>query len=155
MRPGALIPYHATLGLSVNAPVLGVLRLPLEKEGQLPVPAPPEVSVTSVTWKNLTLAGATGLLKLKVGNPNSFAFNLAGFDYDFKLGGFELAKGGLTHAASLAAGAVKEIGINLSVSTAQAGLAILRMVEGRAAATASAAPWPSEPLSAPCASRSP
>ena len=131
VKAGASVPYKGTLGLSVNAPVLGALRLPLEKEGQLPIPAPPEVSVSSVTWQNLSLAGATGLLKMRVRNPNSFAFDVAGLDYDIKLGGFDLAKGGLTNAASLAAGAAQEIGIKVSVSTAQAGLAILQMVKGQ------------------------
>jgi len=134
VRPGALIPYHGTLGLSVNAPALGTLRLPIEKEGDLPVPAPPNVSVTSVTWQNLSLAGATGLLKMRVANPNTFAFDIAGLDYDIKLGNFDLAKGGLVNAASLAAGAAQEIGINVSVSTARAGLAILQMVQGQSSA---------------------
>jgi LEA14-like dessication related protein len=134
VKPGALIPYHGAFGLSVNAPVVGTLRLPLDKDGELPVPAPPNVSVSSVKWQNVSLAGATGLLLLKVGNPNAFAFDLAGLDYDFKLGGVDLAKGGLTNAASLAAGAAQEIGINLSVSTAQAGLGILQLVQGQSSA---------------------
>jgi len=131
VRPGAIIPYHAALGLSVNAPIVGVLRLPIEKDGQLPVPAPPKVAVSSVTWQNLSLAGATGLLKLSVSNPNAFAFEVAGLDYDIKLGAFSLTKGGLTNAASLAAGAAHEIGIKVAVSTSQAGLAILQMVRGQ------------------------
>jgi LEA14-like dessication related protein len=134
VRPGAMIPYKTTLGLSVNAPVLGVLRLPLEQEGQLPVPAPPNVSVSSVTWGNLSLAGATGLLKLRVANPNSFAFDLAGLEYDFKLAGLDLAKGALANAANLAAGATQEIGINLSVSTEKAGMAILQILQGQSGA---------------------
>jgi LEA14-like dessication related protein len=131
VRPGAQVPYHATLGLSVDAPVLGTLRLPVEKDGLLPIPAAPNVSVASVTWQNLSLAGATGLLKMRVSNPNSFAFDVAGLDYDIKLGKFDLAKGGLTNAASLAAGAAQDIGINVSVSTAQAGMAIVQMLEGK------------------------
>jgi LEA14-like dessication related protein len=131
IRPGALVPYHATLGLSVNAPVLGTLRLPIEQDGQVPVPAPPQVSVSSVTWQNVSLAGATGVLKLRVANPNAFAFDIAGIEYDFKLAGHDLAKGGLTNAANLAAGAAQEIGINLSVSTAQAGMAILQVLQGQ------------------------
>lgn len=134
VRPGAIIPYRATLGLSVNAPVLGTLRLPLEKDGTLPVPAPPSVSVPKVTWTNVSLAGATGVLKLRVSNPNAFAFDVAGLDYDVRLGAFQLAKGGLVNAASLAAGATQELGISVSVSTAQAGLAIIQLVQGHSSA---------------------
>jgi LEA14-like dessication related protein len=131
VRPGALVPYHATLGLSVNAPVLGTLRLPIEHDGQVPVPTAPQVSVPSVTWQSVSLTGATGQVKLRVSNPNAFAFDVAGLDYQIKLGSHDLAKGNLTNAASLAAGAAQDIGINVSVATAQAGMAILQVLEGK------------------------
>ena len=38
VRPGAKIPYSAQLGLSVDTPALGVIRLPLKKEGELVLP---------------------------------------------------------------------------------------------------------------------
>lgn len=38
VRPGSTIPYGAEVGLSVKAPGLGVIRLPLKKEGQLALP---------------------------------------------------------------------------------------------------------------------
>jgi LEA14-like dessication related protein len=39
VRPGSTIPYGAELGLSVKAPALGVIRLPLKKEGKLVLPS--------------------------------------------------------------------------------------------------------------------
>lgn len=38
-RPGATIPYKAAMGLSVNVPVLGPLRVPMSKEGNLSIPS--------------------------------------------------------------------------------------------------------------------
>ena len=38
VRPGSTIPYEAELGLSVDTPALGVIRLPLKKEGKLVLP---------------------------------------------------------------------------------------------------------------------
>jgi len=131
VRAGAMVPYHTTLGLSVNAPVVGMLRLPIEKDGQFPVPTAPGVAVSSITWQNLSLAGATGVLKLLVANPNSFNLDVASFEYDFKLAGLDLAKGGLTSAASLVAGGSQEIGIGLSVSTQKAGMALLQVIQGK------------------------
>jgi len=80
--------------------------------------------------QNVSLTGATGLLKLRVANPN--AFDVAGLDYDIKLGGFDLAKGGLANLASLAAGGSQELGINVALSTAQTGMAVLQLLQGRA-----------------------
>jgi len=37
--PGGTIPYTADLGLSVNAPALGPLRLPMSKEGHINIPS--------------------------------------------------------------------------------------------------------------------
>ena len=39
VRPGSTIPYGAELGLSVDTPALGVIRLPLRKEGELVLPS--------------------------------------------------------------------------------------------------------------------
>jgi LEA14-like dessication related protein len=44
VSPGSKIPYRADVGLSVNAPSLGVIRLPLNKNGEINVPAIPKVS---------------------------------------------------------------------------------------------------------------
>jgi LEA14-like dessication related protein len=131
VRPGAVVPYRASLGLSVNAPVVGTLRLPIEQDGQLPVPAVPNVSIPSITWQSVSLAGVAGVLKLRVANPNQFAFDLAGMDYDIKLGSFSLVKGGLTNAASLTAGGSQDLAINVAVSTAQVGLGIVQMLQGK------------------------
>ena len=38
-RPGAKIPYKADLGLSVDAPVAGPLRVPMSKDGELALPS--------------------------------------------------------------------------------------------------------------------
>lgn len=38
-RPGASIPYKADLGLSVNTPLLGDMRVPMSREGELTIPS--------------------------------------------------------------------------------------------------------------------
>ncbi len=38
-RPGATVPYKADMGLSVNVPALGPLRVPMSREGQLSIPS--------------------------------------------------------------------------------------------------------------------
>jgi len=40
-RPGAAIPYKADLGLSVDVPVTGPLRVPMSREGELSIPSAP------------------------------------------------------------------------------------------------------------------
>lgn len=42
-RPGATIPYKADLGLSVDAPTWGRLRVPMSREGELSIPSAPSL----------------------------------------------------------------------------------------------------------------
>lgn len=51
VRPGSVIPYKAALGLSLDAPVLGRIRLPIDKSGELTVPTIPKAS--ELDWKKL------------------------------------------------------------------------------------------------------
>jgi hypothetical protein len=37
-RPGASIPYKADMGLSVDVPIMGALRVPMTQEGNLDIP---------------------------------------------------------------------------------------------------------------------
>jgi len=48
IRPGSKIPYKADLGLSVNTPALGAMRLPLKKEGELVLPTVSDIDVNDV-----------------------------------------------------------------------------------------------------------
>jgi LEA14-like dessication related protein len=51
MKPGSTIPYNADLGLSFDAPVVGKLRLPLSKTGELTVPTLADLE--KVDWQKL------------------------------------------------------------------------------------------------------
>ena len=48
IRPGSKIPYKADLGLSVDAPALGLMRLPLKKEGEIVLPTVSDVNVKNI-----------------------------------------------------------------------------------------------------------
>jgi len=130
VRPGALIPFQATLGLSVNTQSLGTLRLPVTHDGQFPIPAMPDVSVVSVRWGSIGLSGVSGSATLRVGNTNSFPIDLSSLDYGLHIGAFEIAKGGLSQALSFVPGGTQDMTIVVGLSTAQAGLALLDLARG-------------------------
>jgi len=52
IRPGAKIPYKADLTLSVDTPVIGLIKLPLKKEGELMLPAVSDVKLKSI-WETI------------------------------------------------------------------------------------------------------
>lgn len=53
IKPGVSIPYKAEMGLSMDTPALGNLRLPLQKAGELAVPSIPDLN--SIDWKSKIL----------------------------------------------------------------------------------------------------
>jgi len=131
IRPGAVVPYAAELGLSVNVPGAGPLRLPLKKEGEMPVPTAPEVQVTELKWDTLGLDKASGHAKLNVVNRNQFPVDLSKFAYGLSLGDVEVANSVIQKPTALAAsGGAGTIEIPLSFSPAKAGLGLFRMLTG-------------------------
>ena len=55
VRPGSQIPYTAKVGLGIDSPVVGNMRLPLTKEGMLDVPTVEDIAGTD--WKKLLKDG--------------------------------------------------------------------------------------------------
>ena len=134
VRPGAVVPYTAEMGLSVNAPVAGVLRLPLKKEGKLPVPTVPEVSVQEIKWDKVSLDRAGGRFKLNMVNRNQFPIELSKLTYGLSLGETEVANSSLTKAVPFGAdGGAGTIDIPISFSPKQMGLAVFQMITGKKA----------------------
>lgn len=132
VRPGAVVPYLAELGLSVDVPAAGPLRLPLKKEGQLPVPTAPEVEVRSVDWSNVSLDQAAGRVVLGIVNRNQFPVDLSTLRYALSLGGVEVGQASLAKAVSFGAtDGAGTVEIPIAFSPKQAGLAVLGMLMGK------------------------
>jgi len=67
IRPGSKIPYKADLGLFVDAPALGLMRLPLKKEGEIVLPTVSDVGSTQRNYYGIvgpTLALSIGKMGL-------------------------------------------------------------------------------------------
>ncbi|NQU76900.1 MAG: LEA type 2 family protein [Planctomycetes bacterium] len=134
VRPGAVMPYAAQLGLSVNAPGIGPLRLPLNKQGELPIPAKPDVKVAEIKWQKVALDEVTGLAKLSLINRNQFPVDLTKLVYAMSLGDVEVARSALVKNVAFGAdGGAGEIEIPLSFSPQQMGMGFLRMLTGSGA----------------------
>jgi len=134
VKLGSVVPYRAELGLSVNAPVLGMLRLPMQKEGQLPVPAPPEVKVQEIRWGKLSLDSAGGVVRLHMVNRNQFPVNMARLAYGLTLGKTEVAKAAIDKPLAFEAnGGAGVVEIPISFSPRKLGLAVLGMLTGEGA----------------------
>jgi LEA14-like dessication related protein len=130
VRAGQVLPCAADLTLAVDAPAVGRLELPLEAEGELPIPAPPTVEVLSLEMGDSSFTKLAGVLRLGVTNPNGFAVDVDRLDYALSLGGSQVLKTGLDGAASLEAGAETDIGVPFELSLLSLGSAVVSLLGG-------------------------
>jgi len=132
VRPGAVIPYEAKMNLSVNAPAVGPIKLPISKSGDLPIPTVPEVKITQIKWDKLSLDEASARVQLHCVNKNQFAMNLAKLSYSLSLGDVEVGKSSLSQSTSFAAsGGEGTIEIPISFSPKNFGFALFKMLAGK------------------------
>lgn len=131
IRLGSVVPYKAQLGLSVQSPVGGALRLPIQKEGEFPIPAMPEVKVSEVKWENLSLLKADGRVRLNCVNRNQFPLDLSKFQYALSLGDVEVARSAMNQAVHFNAnGGEGALEIPISFSPSEFGLAMFKLLNG-------------------------
>jgi LEA14-like dessication related protein len=131
IRPGAVLPYEAELGLSVRTPAVGELRVPLHKSGEIPVPAPPDIQVTEIAWRKLDLNQAEGVIRLSATNRNRFPVSLSRFEYALSLADIPVAQSVLSRGVDFPAdGGTGEIEIPISFSPTRLGLGLLKTLMG-------------------------
>ncbi|MGI9015331.1 MAG: LEA type 2 family protein [Phycisphaerales bacterium] len=133
IQPGAIVPYVAELGLGVDAPGLGLLTLPLRKEGELPVPAVPEVQVAGIDIKSLSLSEASAVIQLDVKNLNQFKATLNGLNYALSLGGYDIAAAAVDRSVAFKPGEQERLSIPVSFDPRALGMAALNMLRSNSA----------------------
>ncbi|MEO8163870.1 MAG: LEA type 2 family protein, partial [Betaproteobacteria bacterium] len=130
VKPGAIVPYTADFRIGVEAPLLGRLDLPLSKSGELPVPAVPQVEVSSLSMGKLGLDQITATAKLQIKNPNQFPLDLKKLGVNFALGGLDVGSTRLANPANIAPGQTATLEIPLSFSPRTVGVGLLNLLRG-------------------------
>ena len=77
----------------VDLPVIGNYAIPLAKQGELPVPRLPRVSLNDVTVRNLSISSAELVAHVEIENPNAFDLVFTDFDYRLKINRQEWGQG--------------------------------------------------------------
>jgi LEA14-like dessication related protein len=130
VKPGSMVPYAADVTVSVDAPGLGRLGLPLHRQGEVPVPAIPEVSLSGIRVHDVGLNGASATVDLRLRNTNVFPLDLTSLSYALGLGGSPALRGEVERTVSIGPSAESVIPIDLSLSTEALGAAALKALSG-------------------------
>jgi LEA14-like dessication related protein len=124
------LPYAIDLGLGLDLPLLGRIRVPVSHQGSIPIPKIPDIAIHRVEVEHLTLQKADVMFELEVTNPNQFAVMLNRLNYQLKLNGIDVAKG-----ISQQPGKIKQQGkgllkLPLSLDLVKAGTGIYQALVG-------------------------
>jgi LEA14-like dessication related protein len=130
VKPGAIVPYTANFRIDIDAPVLGRIDVPLSKSGELPVPAVPQVELTSLAIGKLSLDQMTASAKLQVKNTNQFPLDLTKLGVSFALGGEEVGSSKLANSVNLPAGQATMLDVPLSFSPRAVGVGLVNLLRG-------------------------
>lgn len=129
-KAGSVIPYTANLNLSVDAPGIGPISLPLKKEDELPIPTAPDVSLESVDWGDIGFSKATATLNMRVKNNNDFSLDMNKLNYALKLAGSSVVENKIEKATSFDKGGESVLQIPISILPLNLGTAIFSMLKG-------------------------
>ncbi len=130
LKPGAVVPYIADFNFGVDTPLLGRLNVPLSKSGELPVPAVPQVALTSLDIGKLGLDQISASAKLQIKNTNQFPLDLRKLGVSFALGGIEVGSSNLASPVKLSAGQSATIDVPLAFSPRTVGVGLMNLLRG-------------------------
>jgi LEA14-like dessication related protein len=127
VKPGAVVPYTAKLIVIVEPPLLGPMQLPLQRSGELPIPAIPEITLSSFEVGDLGVDQISGKARLRVKNTNQFTLDLSQLRVDLTIAGRKVASTRTNSSSRLGPGrtAAVDIPVTLSPGAATAALADL------------------------------
>ncbi|MBV2120094.1 MAG: LEA type 2 family protein [Candidatus Thiodiazotropha sp. (ex Ctena orbiculata)] len=115
------VPYQLDLGLGIDVPLLGRVRLPMSYQGRLPVPKLPDVRVSRIDVQRLSLQAIDLMLELEVENPNRFALMLQRLEYQFKLNGIDVGQGAAAQSLNIDKQGKGRVRLPLSLDLHKAG----------------------------------
>nr|AWJ68108.1 late embryogenesis abundant [Cleistogenes songorica] len=72
IQPGSIIPYLVRVVLLVDVPIIGRIKIPLQKSGEIPVPYKPDVDVEKIKFHRFSFEETTATLHLRLENKNDF-----------------------------------------------------------------------------------
>jgi len=122
--------YRLTAGFSFDLPVLGRVRIPVSKEGSVPILRFPELQVRSLSLNMIYLSGASLDLVLEMRNRNNFKIFIESLEYRFQVDGREWASGMRRKKVRLGENDIAELTIPIELDFTTLGRSVYQMILG-------------------------
>jgi LEA14-like dessication related protein len=124
------VQYKLNSGLSFNLPVLGDIRIPVTKSGNIPTLKLPSINFKKLKMDQIKLTGADLTLQIKVDNHNAFAFILKNIDYKLNVAGTQWIDGKMNQSMNISAKQENIINIPISLNFLSMGQSVYNIVNG-------------------------
>ncbi|KAK7401014.1 hypothetical protein VNO78_12324 [Psophocarpus tetragonolobus] len=131
IKPGSIIPYKVKVDLIVDVPVIGRLTLPLEKNGEIPIPYKPDVDLDKIQFERFSFEETVAILHLKLENKNDFDLGLNALDYEVWLGDVSIGGAELSKSAKIMKTGITYIDVPITFRPKDFGSALWDMIRGR------------------------
>ncbi len=129
IKPGQVVPYQVNATFSTKVPGIGNVSLPLKKQGELPIPMVPKVSIANVNWDKVSLSETTATIDLNITNLNDFGLTMKQLDYAFAVGGKNVVSSKITKPVSFTKGQAQRLQIPVSFNAMSLGLGALNIIK--------------------------
>jgi len=126
--------YQFKSGFAFSVPVIGDVRIPVQRSGMIPVIKAPSINIAHFKIDNISITGARATLALDVKNPNSFSLGLKNMHYAFSVDGTSLVEGTRESVLSMNKNEESRIEIPVSMNFLELGQSLYRILRGEQAA---------------------
>ena len=122
------VSYTFGADLSVKVPVLGLIKIPVEQTGTLPVVKLPKISPAGLKVTNLSFTKADLELEFNVENPNGFGIDIDALNYEISINGLSSFAGQINESLHISKKANGSIKVPISINLAQLGMSAYQAI---------------------------
>jgi LEA14-like dessication related protein len=130
LKDADVLKYTIKTGLLFNVPILGNVRVPVSKSGELPALKIPSVSFRSIKLNNIGFSGADLEVKVAVDNSNTINISLKKLDYSLNVNGEQWADGRVNKEISISEKKESILTIPIKLDFMQMGSSIYKLLKG-------------------------
>ena len=122
--------YQLKAGFLFDVPVLGSIRVPVSKNGNLPIVKIPSIRLGSLKLKKLNLTGADLEVAVNIDNPNAFGLDLQKMVYNLDINGSNWLSGVTTEALQISEKSKSALTLPVSLNFLELGSSVYQIVSG-------------------------
>jgi len=125
--------YQINGNIHFSIPVLGRIKIPFNRKGDLPLLKIPKISIKGLRVNSISFASANLSLDIALDNPNGFIMMLKNFSYNFSIDGLKWADGAMNKNITFDKHSQSSISIPVKLNFFEMGTAIFNLIKKKQA----------------------